>query len=76
MIYTCPFKSLYNVLQNYLSKANCIMFTYMKKLILNSFKNMLKYRHYLMCSMSPVSESGDKESEIHSVESRKLDQTP
>lgn len=49
----------------------------MKKLILNSFKNMLKYGHlYLMCSMSPVSESGDKESEIHSVESRKLDQTP
>lgn len=31
----------------------------MKKLILNSFKNMLKYGHYLMCSMSPVSESGD-----------------
>lgn len=44
----------------------------MKKLILNSFKNMLKYRHYLMCSMSPVSESGDKESEIHSVESQKI----
>lgn len=36
---------------------------------------LLKYRRYLMCTMSSVSDNGDAESEIHTVESRKSDHT-
>lgn len=36
---------------------------------------LLKYRRYLMCTMSSVSDNGETESEIISVESGKSDHT-